>query len=137
MGEGFKILPCDFASTVRSLRVEIQSYREDKKRLIKAQEEQNQLNADIFHSLTDIQRNMNSGDQTVNPYGSKNTSRGRKRSPSGLYDSEKSTDGSIFSSHENKRKRYPSGSSDSERSTKDSGSSSHRGRRKRCYQNRS
>ena len=33
---------------------------------------------------------MNSGDQTVNPEGSKNIARGRKRSPSRLSDSEKS-----------------------------------------------
>ena len=88
-----------------------------------AHEDQNQLNAAILKSLTDIQRKMNSGDQTVKPKGSKNTSRGIKRSPCGPSDSEKSTDGSIFSSHENKRKRSPSGSSDSERHTEDSGSS--------------
>ena len=78
---------------------------------------------------------MNFGDQTVKLEGSKNTARGRKWSPSGSYDSENSTDGSIFSSHENKRKRYPCGSFDSKRSTEDSGSSSQRGRRKRRYQN--
>ena len=80
---------------------------------------------------------MNSGDWTIKPEGSKNTARGRKRSPSGLYDSEKSTDGSIFSSHENKRKRSPSGSSNSERLPKNLGSSSHRSKRKSHYKNNS
>ena len=80
---------------------------------------------------------MNSRDRIVKPEGSKKTARGGKGYPSGLFDSEKSTDGSSFSSHENKRKRSPSGLFDSERSTKYSGSSSHRGGRKRRYQNRS
>ena len=80
---------------------------------------------------------MNSGDWTVNPEGSNNTARGGKRSLSGLFESEKSTDGSSFSSHENKRKGYPTGSFDSQISTEDSGSSSHRVRRKRHYQTHS
>ena len=78
---------------------------------------------------------MNSGDRTVNPEGSKKIARGRKQSPSGSFDFEKPTDGSSFSSHENKRKRSPSGSYDYEISIEDSRSSSHRGRRKRRYQN--
>ena len=53
-GRRFQDTPLDFATTMRSLGVEIQSYKEDNKRLIKAQEEQNQLNAAILHSLTDI-----------------------------------------------------------------------------------
>ena len=55
---------------MRSLRVEIQSYRADNEILIKAQEEHNQLNTTVLHSLTDIQRNMNSGDQIVKIEGS-------------------------------------------------------------------
>ena len=78
---------------------------------------------------------MNSRDWTVKLEGSKTIARGRKQSPSGSSDYEKYTDGSIFSSHENKRKRSPSGSYDYEISIEDSGSSSHRGRRKRRYQN--
>ena len=134
-GRRFQDTPPNFAATMRSLRVEIQSYRVDNERLIKAQEEHNQLNATLLHSLTEIQRKMNSGDQIVKPEGSKNTTRGRNQYPSGSSDFEKSTDGSRFSSHENKRKRSPSGSSDSERSIEYSGSPSHRGRRKRRYQN--
>ena len=80
---------------------------------------------------------MNYGDWRVKPEGSKNIARGRKRSPSWSPDSKKSTDGSSFSSHENKRKRYPSGSSESKRSIEYSGSSSPRGRRKNRYQNHS
>ena len=76
-GRRFQDTPLDFTTTVRSLRVEIQSYRVDNERLTK-DEEQNQLNAAILHSLTDIQRKMNSGDRIVNPEGSKNTTRGRK-----------------------------------------------------------
>ena len=40
-GRRFQDTPPDFAATMRSLRVEIQSYRADNERLIKAQEEQN------------------------------------------------------------------------------------------------
>ena len=43
-----------FAATMRSLRVEMQSYRADNERLAKAQEEHNQLNAAMLQSLTDI-----------------------------------------------------------------------------------
>ena len=83
----------------------MQSYREDNERMIKAQEEQNQLNAAMLQSLIDIQRWMNSSDRTVRLQGSKNTARGRKRYPSGSSDLEGSTGGSSSSSHENKRKR--------------------------------
>ena len=38
-GRRFQDTPPDFAATMRSLGVEIQSYREDNERLIKAQEE--------------------------------------------------------------------------------------------------
>ena len=70
MGENFRIgnaetksngrrfqdtLP-DFAATMRIIRVEMQSYREDNEILVKALEEQNQLNAAMLQSLIDIQR---------------------------------------------------------------------------------
>ena len=38
-GRRFQYTPPDFAATMRSLRVEMQSYREDNERLVKAQEE--------------------------------------------------------------------------------------------------
>ena len=94
-----------FFATMRILRVEMQSHRPDNERLVKAREEQNQLNATMLQSLTDIQRQMNSRDQIVRPEGSKSTARGRKRSPSGSSNSKGSTSGSSCSSHENKRKR--------------------------------
>ena len=97
--------PLDFAATMRSLRVEMQSYRGDNERLVKAQEEQNQLNAAMLQSLTEIQRRMNSGDWKVRPKGSKSSTRRRKRSPSESSESKGSTGGSSSSSHENNRNR--------------------------------
>ena len=61
---------------------EMQSYKEDNERLVKAEEEQNQLNVAMLQSFTYIQRKMNFEDQTKNPEGSKNTARRRTRSPS-------------------------------------------------------
>ena len=40
-GRIFQETPPDFAATMRSLRVEMQSYRADNESLVKAQEEQN------------------------------------------------------------------------------------------------
>ena len=83
----------------------MQSYREDNERLVKALEEQNQMNVAMLKILTDIQRQMKSEEQTVRPEGSKSTTRRIKRSPSGSYDFEGSTGGSSSSSHEKQRKR--------------------------------
>ena len=47
--------------------VEMQSYRADNERLVKAQEEQNQLNASMLQILKDIERWMKSGDGAVRP----------------------------------------------------------------------
>ena len=90
---------------MRSLKVEMHSYKEDNERLVKAQEEQNQLNVAMLQSLTDIWRKMNFGDWTENPEGSNNTASRRKRSPSESYDSERSTGDSSSSSHKNQRRR--------------------------------
>ena len=98
--------PIDFAATMRSLRVEMQSYREDNERMIKAQEEQNQLNTAMLQSLTDIQRHMNFGHQEINPEGSRSNTRRIKWSSSGSSDSEESIGGSSSSSHRIKRKRH-------------------------------
>ena len=95
----------DFAATMRSLMAEMQSYKVDNEILVKAQEEQNQLNVAMLQNLTDIQRNMNSKDQTERPEGSKNNARRRKRSLSESSDSEGSTGDSSSSSHENQRRR--------------------------------
>ena len=60
-GRIFQDTPPDFAATMRSIRVEMQSYRADNERLVKAQEEQNQLNVAMLQSLTDIRKRINSG----------------------------------------------------------------------------
>ena len=86
-GRRFQYTPLDSAATMRSLRVEMQSYREYNERLVKAQEDQNQLNVAMLQSLIDIQRWMNSRDQTIRPDSSKSIARRRKRSPSRSYDS--------------------------------------------------
>ena len=53
-GRRFQDTPPDIAATMRSLRVELQSCREDNERMLKAQEDQNQINAAILQILTDI-----------------------------------------------------------------------------------
>ena len=53
-GRIFQDTTPDFAATMRILRAEMQSYREDNERLVKDQEEQNQLNASILQILIDI-----------------------------------------------------------------------------------
>ena len=53
-GRIFQDTPPYFAATMTSLRVEMESYRKDNERLVKAQEEQNQLNAAMLQILTDI-----------------------------------------------------------------------------------
>ena len=68
---------------MRSLKVEMQSYREDNERMTKAQEEQNRLNASMLQSLTDIQRWMNSEHRAVNPEGSRRGATRRKRYSNG------------------------------------------------------
>ena len=55
-GRIYQDTPPYIVATMWILRVEMQSYREYNERMIKAQEEQNQLNASMLHSLTYIQR---------------------------------------------------------------------------------
>ena len=45
--------PPDIARTMRSIRVQLQNYKVDNEKLLKSQEEQNQLNTSILQSLTD------------------------------------------------------------------------------------
>ena len=66
-GRRYRDTPSDFAATMRSPRVEMQSYRAANEKLVKAQEDQNQLNAAMLQSLTSLQRKMDSGHRTVNP----------------------------------------------------------------------
>ena len=53
-GRRLQDTPPDFATTMRSLRVEMQSYRADNERLVKAQEKHNQFNAVMLQILTNI-----------------------------------------------------------------------------------
>ena len=53
-GRIFQDTPPDFAATMRSLRVDLESCREDNERMLKAQEDQNQINAAILQSFTEI-----------------------------------------------------------------------------------
>ena len=53
-GRRYQENPPDIAATMRNIRVEMQSYREDNGRMIKTQEDQNQLNEAMLQSLTDI-----------------------------------------------------------------------------------
>ena len=46
----------DVAATIRILRVELQSFKEENKRMIKALVEQNQLTTIMLQNLVDLQR---------------------------------------------------------------------------------
>ena len=71
------------------------------KSLVKAQEEQHQLNAAILQSLTDLQKKIDSGRE-----GSKSSTRRRRRTSSGSSDSEESSGDTSSSSHRKKRRRH-------------------------------
>ena len=109
-GRIFQDTPPNFVATMRILRVEMQCYRVDKEIMVKAQEDQNQLNASMLQILIDIQRRMNSRDQTVSLEGSKSSTRRRKRSPSGSSDSEGSIGDSSSPYRRNKRRHYKNNS---------------------------
>ena len=74
--------------------------------MTKAQEEQHQLNATMFQSLTDLQRNIDSGQGTIKPEGSKSGTRRRIRTASRSSNSEEASGDSISCSHKGKRKRH-------------------------------
>ena len=61
-GRRLQETPPNFVATMRSLMVEMQSYKEDNEILVKSQEEKNKLNASMLQILIDIQRKMNSED---------------------------------------------------------------------------
>ena len=61
----FQDTPPDFVATMRNLRVEMKSYKEDNERLVKAQEDQNHLNASMLQILEEIQRKMSSGHRAI------------------------------------------------------------------------
>jgi hypothetical protein len=56
--------PLDLPETVRSLMVELESYKDDNERLIKEQENQTKINAILLQSLSDIQRQLQHGPDT-------------------------------------------------------------------------
>ena len=91
-GRIFQETPSDVAATMRSL--------------IKAQEEQHQLNAAMLQSLTDLQRKIGSGRGIARPKGSKSSTRRRRRTSSGSSDSEESSRDSSSSSHKIKGRRH-------------------------------
>ena len=91
-GRRFQETPSDVAATMRSL--------------IKAQEEQHQLNAAMLQSLTELHRKIDSGRGAARPKGSKSSTRRRRRTSSGSSDFEESSGDSSSSSHKRKRKRH-------------------------------
>ena len=56
--------PPDLAETIRSLIVELQSWKADNERLIKEQEKETEINAILWQSLSDIQRQLQHGPDT-------------------------------------------------------------------------
>ena len=90
-GRRFQETPSDVAATMRSL--------------IKAQEEQHQLNDAMLQSLTDLHRKIDFGQGTVKLEGSKSSTRRRRRTSSRSSSSEESSGDSSSSSHRITRKR--------------------------------
>ena len=91
-GRRFQETPSDVAATMRSL--------------IKAQEEQHQLNAAMLQSLTDLQRKIDSGRGTTRLEGSKSCTRRSRRTSSGSSDSEESSGDTSSTSHKRKGRRH-------------------------------
>ena len=60
-GRIFQDTPPDFAATMRNLRVDLQSGREDNGRILKAQQDQNKINAATLQCWTDILRQIKFG----------------------------------------------------------------------------
>ena len=88
-GRRFQETSSDVTATMRSL--------------IKAHEEQHQLNAPMLQSLTYLQRNIDSRQGTVISEGSKRSTRRRRRTSSGSSDCEKSSRDTSSSPHKKRR----------------------------------
>jgi hypothetical protein len=58
--------PPDLVETMRSLMVELQSYKADNERMMKEQEKQTKINAVLLQSLSDLQRQMQHGPEMQN-----------------------------------------------------------------------
>ena len=91
-GRRFQETPSNVAATMR--------------RLVKAQEEQHQLNAAMLESLIELQRKKDSGWGTSRSKGSKSSARRRRRTSSGSSDSEESNGDSSSSSRKIKRRKH-------------------------------
>jgi uncharacterized protein YeeX (DUF496 family) len=61
MKEEILRLPLDMAETMRSLKEKLQSCREDNEKIIRDQDEHNELNVALLQSLTKIQKQLHQG----------------------------------------------------------------------------
>ena len=91
-GRRFQETPSEVAATMRIL--------------IKAQEEQHQLNAAMLQSLVDLYKKKDSRQGTSRLEGSKSSTRRRRMTFSGSFDSKESSGDTILSSHKRKRRRH-------------------------------
>ena len=103
-GRRFQETPSDVPATMRSL--------------IKAQEEQHQLNAAMLQILTDLHRKVDLGRGTARPEGNKSSTRRRRRNYSGSSDYELSNGDTISYSHKKIRRHHRDCSRDEFREAK-------------------
>ena len=106
MGENVRNGNDDIESNRRRFQETSLDIASTMRRLIKSQEEQNQLNAAMLQSLTDLQRKIDSGQGTIKPEGSKSSTRRRRGTSSRSSDSEESNGDSSSSSCKGKRKKH-------------------------------
>jgi predicted RNase H-like nuclease (RuvC/YqgF family) len=60
-GHRSRVEPTKLVQSMRCLRMEVQSYRADNEKIMRAQEEQNQINTQLLQSLNQLQRHMKNG----------------------------------------------------------------------------
>ena len=106
MGENVQVENDDIESSGRRFQETLLDITATMRSLIKAQEEQHQLNATMLHSLTELQRKIDSGRGTARPKDSKSSTKRRRRNSSGSSDSEESSGDTSSSSHKRKRRRH-------------------------------
>ena len=106
MGENVRNENEDIESNGRRFQESLSDVAATMRSLIKAYEEQHQLNAAMLQSLTNLQRKIDYGQGTTSLEGNKSSTRRRGRTYSGSSDSEESSGDSSFSSHKRKRKRH-------------------------------
>ena len=88
MGETVRVGNDDIESNGRRFQETLPDIATTMRSLIKAQEEQHHLNVAMLQSLTDLQRNMDSGHGTSKPEGSKSSTRRRRMTSSRSFDLE-------------------------------------------------